>query len=102
MENGGNFMNVTREMVMAAKECTGLLRKYGSEELVEIMVLPEGTNEETDVFCYDCEEYIWRQRSQDSYWDLFESSAMLTLMRAISNEDAASVLDALGAFSNEQ
>ena len=94
-------MTVTKEMVMAAKECTGLLRKYGSEALVEIMVLSEGPYEETDVLCYYCEKHKWGLKSQDSYWDMFESRIMLTVLKGLSNEEAVSLLDDLGAFSNE-
>ena len=92
-------MLVTREIVLAAEKCSGTVKKYGTEDLRVIHVLPKGSYENNDVLVFNVEDKAWHLWNQDSYWDLFESEMMLTVMRAFSNEEAVLILESFGAFS---
>ena len=74
----------TRETILKARNITGIVKRYGTEELSSINVL---LNEDM-VFSFDCEKKTWHPWNSDSYWDLYESETMLTLMRSFSPEQA--------------
>ena len=84
----------TREMVLMARDIVGIVRKYGTEDLSSINVLVD----EKTVFSFNCEEKKWNPWNSDSYWDLYESEYMLTVMRSFSSEKAVDILEGMNAF----
>ena len=81
-------------MVLKARNIVGIVRRYGTEELSSIIVL---LNEDS-VFSFDCEKKTWRPWNSDSYWDLYESETMLSVMRDFSPEQAVQILEEEKAF----
>ena len=47
---------------------------------------------------FNCEEKKWYPWNSDSYWDLYESEYMLTVMRSFSPEKAVEILENMNAF----
>ncbi len=88
------MMNPTMEMVLKARHIVGIVRRYGTEDLASINVL---LSEDT-VFSFECEEKKWYPWNSDSYWDLYESEFMLTVMRSFSPEQAVKILEEKKAF----
>lgn len=84
----------TREMILKAQDITGIVRRYGTEELSSINVLID----EDTVFSYDCGNQVWHPWNSDSYWDLYESEIMLTVMRHLLPEKALEILKEKNAF----
>ena len=84
----------TKEMVLKARDITGIVKRYGTEELASISVWID----EDMVFSFDCDQQVWRPWNSDSYWDLYESEIMLTVMRSFSPEKAVKILDEKKAF----
>ena len=78
----------TKEMILKARSINGLVKRYGTEELFSINVLVD----EDTVFSFDCDEKIWRPWNTDSYWDLYESRMMLTVMRVLSSEEVIEIV----------
>ena len=88
------MMNPTREMVLKARDITGIVKRYGTEELSSINVLLD----EDTVFSYNCDKQLWQEWNSDSYWDLYESEIMLTVMRSFKPEEAVRILEEKKAF----
>ena len=84
----------TKEMVLKARDIIGIVRRYGTEDLSIINVLID----EDTVFSFDCDRRIWGPWNSDSYWDLYESEIMLTVMRSFTPEQAVEILDRKKAF----
>lgn len=84
----------TRKMVLTAKGIVGIVRRYGTEDLSSINVLLDHDT----AFTFDCEEKKWHPWNADSYWDLYESEVMLTVMRSFSPEKAVVILEGMNAF----
>ena len=84
----------TREIVLTAKDIVGIVRRYGTEDLSSINVLLVHDT----AFTFDCEEKKWHPWNGDSYWDLYESEYMLTVMRSFSPEKAVEMLEDMDAF----
>ena len=84
----------TRKMVLMAGNIVGIVRRYGTEDLSSINVLLD----EDTVFSFACEEKIWHPWNSDSYWDLYESEYMLTVMTSFSPEKAVEILENMNAF----
>jgi len=82
-------MTVTKKMVMKAKDIVGIVKRYGTEDLSSINVLLD----EDKVFSYDCDKKIWQPWNSDSYWDLYESKIMMTVMRSFTPEKAVKILE---------
>ena len=72
----------------------GIVKKYGTEHLSSINVLLDHDT----AFTFDCEEKKWHPWNADSYWDLYESEVMLTVMRSFSPEKAVVILEGMNAF----
>lgn len=85
---------ITKEKILSARHITGIVRRYGSDELTSINVLFS----EDEVLWFDCESKTWHERSSDSYWDLFESDFMLTVMKSFSPSEAVEILEKMNAF----
>ena len=86
--------NPTKELVLKAKGIVDIVRRYGTEDISCINVL---INEDV-VYSFDCEEKKWHPWNSDSYWDLYESEIMLTVMRSFSPEQAVKILEEKKAF----
>ena len=86
--------NPTKDLILKAKDIVGIVRRYGTEDLSSINVLID----DDTVFSFDCDKEFWRLWKSDSYWDLYESEIMLTVMRKFSPEKAVEILDAKNAF----
>lgn len=84
----------TKEMVLVARDIVGIVTKYGTEDLSSINVLLDHDT----AFTFDCEEKKWHPWNADSYWDLYESEVMLTVMRSFSPEKAVDILEGMNAF----
>jgi len=84
----------TKEMVLVARDIVGIVRKYGTEDLSSINVLVD----EDTVLSFNCEEKKWYPWNSDSYWDLYESEYMLTVMRSFSPEKAVEILENMNAI----
>ena len=84
----------TKEMVLVARDIVGIVTKYGTEDLSSINVLLDHDT----AFTFDCEEKKWHPWNADSYWDLYESEVMLTVMRSFSPEKAVVILEGMNAF----
>ena len=84
----------TNEMVLVARDIVGIVREYGTEDLSSINVLVD----EDTVLSFNCEEKKWYPRNSDSYWDLYESEYMLTVMRSFSPEKAVEILENMNAI----
>jgi len=84
----------TRKMVLMAKDIVGIVRRYGTENLSSINVLLDHDT----TFTFDCEKKKWHPWNADSYWDLYESEYMLTVMRSFSPEKAVDILEGMNAF----
>ena len=84
----------TRKMVLRAKGIVGIVRRYGTEDLSSINVLLDHDT----AFTFDCEEKKWHPWNANSYWDLYESECMLTVMRSFSPEKAVEILEGMNAF----
>ena len=84
----------TRKMVLRAKGIVGIVRRDGTEDLSSINVLLDHDT----AFTFDCEEKKWHPWNADSYWDLYESEVMLTVMRSFSPEKAVDILEGMNAF----
>ena len=84
----------TRKMVLRAKGIVGIVRRDGTEDLSSINVLLDHDT----AFTFDCEEKKWHPWNGDSYWDLYESEYMLTVMRSFSPEKAVEMLEDMDAF----
>ncbi len=84
----------TKEMVLMAGNIVGIVRRYGTEDLSSINVL---LDHDTG-FTFECEEKKWHSWNADSYWDLYESEYMLTVMRSFSPEKAVEILEDMNAF----
>ena len=84
----------TRKMVLVAGNIVGIVRRYGTEDLSSINVLLD----EDTVFSFACEEKIWHPWNCNSYWDLYESEYMLTVMTSFSPEKAVEILENMNAF----
>ena len=84
----------TKEMVLVARDIVGIVTKYGTEDLSSINVLLDHDT----AFTFDCEEKKWHPWNGDSYWDLYESEYMLTVMRSFSPEKAVEMLEDMDAF----
>ena len=84
----------TRKMVLRAKGIVGIVRRDGTEDLSSINVLLDHDT----AFTFDCEEKKWHPWNADSYWDLYESEYMLTVMRSFSPELAVEILEEMNAF----
>ena len=78
----------TKEMILKAKSINGIVKRYGTEDLSSINVLVD----EDTVFSFDCDERIFREWSSDSFWDLYESEIMLTVMRVLSPEQVIEIV----------
>ncbi len=81
--------NPTKDLILKAKDIVGIVRRYGTEDLSSINVLID----EDTVFSFDCDRKIWQPWNSDSYWDLYESRIMLTVMRPFSPEEAVRILE---------
>ena len=86
--------NPTREMVLMAKDIVGIVRRYGIEDFSSINVLLDHDT----AFTFDCEEKKWHPWNADSYWDLYESEVMLTVMTSFSPEKAVEILEGMNAY----
>ena len=84
----------TRKMVLRAKGIVGIVRRDGTEDLSSINVLLDHDT----AFTFDCEEKKWHPWNADSYWDLYESEVMLTVMTSFSPEKAVEILEDMTAF----
>lgn len=84
----------TRKMVLRAKGIVGSVRRYGTEDLSSINVLLDHDT----AFTFDCEEKKWHPWNANSYWDLYESEYMLTVMRSFSPEKAVEILEGMNTF----
>ena len=84
----------TRKMVLRAKGIVGIVRRYGTEDLSSINALLDHDT----AFTFDCEEKKWHPWNADSYWDLYESEVMLTVMTSFSPEKAVEILEDMTAF----
>ena len=84
----------TKERVLVARDIVGIVTKYGTEDLSSINVLLDHDT----AFTFDCEEKKWHPWNADSYWDLYESEVMLTVMRSFSPEKAVDILEGMNAF----
>ena len=89
-------MTVTKEMVMKARDIVGIVKRYGTKDLASINVLLD----EDTVFSYDCDKKIWQPWNSDSYWDLYESEIMMTVMRSFTPEKAVKILEDNNALSS--
>ena len=83
-----------REMVLMAKDIVGIVRRYGTEDLSIINVLLDHDT----AFTFDCEEKKWHPWNANSYWDLYESEYMLTVMTSFSPEKAVEILEGMNAY----
>ena len=84
----------TKEMVLMAKYIVEIVRRYGTEDFSSIIVLLDHDT----AFTFDCEEKKWHSWNADSYWDLYESEYMLTVMTSFSPEKAVEILEDMTAF----
>ena len=84
----------TREMVLIAKDIVGIVRRYGTEDFSSINVLLDHDT----AFTFDCEEKKWHPWNANSYWDLYESEYMLTVMTSFSPEKAVEILEGMNAY----
>ena len=91
-------MKVTREMVLQAEKCTGMQYSPSEKELRVIHVVPK--DYEQPVLCFSCYERYWYPKSQDSYWDYWDSSLMLMQMQVFTNEKALELLEEMNAFDS--
>ena len=66
-------------------------------EVIQIIFHTVWCDEDT-VFSFDCEEKKWYPWNSDSYWELYESEIMLTVMRSFSPEQAVKILEEKKAF----
>ena len=82
---------ITKEMILTAYRITGIVKRYGSEELSTLYILLNDTDEEVQYF--NCENAKWGLCSTESYWDLYESEIMMTVMRSFSPEEAIEILE---------
>jgi len=85
---------ITKEKILNAEDITGIIRRYGSDELSSINILLN----EDEVFCFDCDSRSWHEWNSDSYWDLCESEVMLEVMKPLSPFEAAELLEKMNAF----
>ncbi len=85
---------LTKEMVLMAKDIVGIVRRYGTEDFSSIIVLLD----HDAAYTFDCKEKKWHLWNADSYWDLYESEIMMTVMRSFSPEKAVEILGDMNAF----
>ncbi len=90
-------MKITTEMVLQAERCTGMQYSPSEKELRVIHVVPDGDYEQP-VLCFYCDERYWKPKSQDSYWDYWDSSLMLAQIQIFTNEKALKLLEEMNAF----
>ena len=86
-----------KEMILTAYRVTGIVKRYGSEELSTLYILLNDTDE--DVLYFNGENGKWGLCSTDSYWGLYESEIMMTVMRSVSPEEAIEILEEKCALS---
>lgn len=85
------------DFVRGAFEYHGMLDHYGSSTIGTVYILRTKDYNE-DVVCFDCERRKWYQKERDSFYDFFDSRAMLSLMVRLNEEDAIRKLREAGAF----
>ena len=79
-----NYDQTDKGNDIESRDIVGIVKRYGSEELASLNVLID----EDTVFSYACDKQIWQPWTSDSYWDLYESEIMLTVMKHFTPEKA--------------
>ena len=93
-------MGPTREEVLKAERCNGFARHYGSDDIDEMFVVPDGPYEQP-IYWYFVRSNSWGFKSPDSFWSYYDSELMMMHLRMFTNEEALQFLEERHAFDQE-